>query len=234
MVGLIAVGHIYKVHVGIGERETVGIGLAVAGIGAQGDVASHGAEPAVVLQHAFHVFRLAIADAVRRLQVDESSSLLQQTLACARILQSQLGTCCVLKRVVGDLVRIGVKLCRQASCQCIAALDGERWTEHNIGHRVGFPFQAETSVPAVAAREVLGTAVRERRLLAHEVLGSHRAADVSIAVVPSQRGVHLELVLVLVVVVQTQHLRGVESLLVGTPSAGASTAGESHVVGVVG
>ena len=52
--------------------------------------------------------------------------------------------------------------------------------------------------------------------------------------VPSHATVELQLVLYLIVHVESHHLRGIQSVACATESSAASTAWESHVVGVVG
>ena len=70
-------------------------------------------------------------------------------------------------------------------------------------------------------------------MVAHESLLRLVCAGVVVRVVPSHATFQYQLVLLLVVEVGTEHLRGVQTVLASAPSAAATAAWESAVAGVV-
>ena len=202
----------------VAPREARVVVVAVVGVHAQRHVPSPAVQPAVRLQHAPCTGALAVGQ-VHAVVVVHHEAVFGH------------GVYCVFRQGVGH-IEIGVVSIggRCLSAVAVAGREGDAGSEHDVGHRVGCPLQAEPSVPGVAPGVVLAQAVAERLVLRHEVLARCFRVDIAVAVVPSQAGVHFQLVLLLEVVVQTYHLGGVQSLLSPAPSS----ASESAVVGVVG
>ena len=65
--------------------------------------------------------------------------------------------------------------------------------QQDVGQRIGFPLEAQISVPTIVACEVLRMTVRERAVvLAIEVLAGVFIGVVTIAVIPANAGVDLQ------------------------------------------
>ena len=89
-------------------------------------------------------------------------------------------------------------------------------------------------IPAVAAAIALVDAVGERPYGAHEVLGRAARKGIAVAVVPETAQVYLDLVLDLIVVVHTEHLGSIQSVVAASSATPSACAGESVVVYIVG
>ena len=135
------------------------------------------------------------------------------------------------ERIHHIFIRIVVEGSRVVGAQSVAGGVGGSGAEHDIGHRVGCPFDACLPVPAVGAGIALVEAVGEGSRLADEVLTGALRVDVAVAVVPSDTTVDFDNVFLLIVDIGATHLRGVESVAVSAESA---TSAKSHVVDIVG
>ena len=192
------------------------------GIELQGNIATIVTQTTIELQHATQILGVAIADAIVGIVVLDNTILLGNLINIAQ-------------RVVGIVVRI---LVEGGACTRILTVTGtirETWTEHDISHRVGLPLKAHLAVPLIAAREALAETIAERRCGSTEDrLTRGLREGVTIVMVPAHASVYLQLIAIIVVQVQTRHLRGVQALTTSTESATAATTGETHIVSIVG
>ena len=172
---ILALRCLYKIELGIVERDALAVIIRIFGIHTEGDVASLVAQLAVNLQHTTHIIVLGIADSLGKLFVHHSLSLLQLINTFLR------------KRVFGgNGIRILVVRSRLAATQSIAGTPGDGRTEEDIGHGIRHPLQSDVTIPAVAAGETLAQAIAERAAATHEVLTGTTAPNIAIAVIPAK------------------------------------------------
>ena len=135
------------------------------------------------------------------------------------------------ERIHHIFIRIIVEGSRIVVAQSVTGGVAGSGAEHDIGHRVGCPFDACLPIPTVGAGITLVEAVGEGSRLADEVLTGVLRVDVAVAVVPSDAAVYFDDVFLFIVDIHATHLRGVEAIAV---SAKAATSAKSHVVDIVG
>ena len=120
-----------------------------------------------------------------------------------------------------------------AATQSVTGTPGDGRTEEDIGHGIRHPLQSDVTIPTVAAGEILAQAIAERAAATHEVLAGTSAPYIAIAVIPAKRGIELELVLQLIVIVGSNHFAGIQTIRT-TKATTRSTATESSVAGIIG
>ena len=212
--------HRKQVDIAVGHR--LADTLTPVTVQLDGDVTAVITQTAVKLQHTTQRLRVAIVDTVVQLIV------LDDTIFLGKLQH-------VEQWVVRIFVRILVERGIQTDVRTVVGAVREVRAEHDVRHRVRLPFQAHLTVPLVCTGVVLRIAITERRRgTTEETLRSTLRESITVTVVPAHTTVNGQHVGLLVVQVHTGHLHGVQTLTASTETTTATTAGESHVVGIVG
>ena len=212
-------GELVELHEAVADGAAFAI--APVAVELEGDVTACGAELTVELEHTAEVLGVAVADIVL------IAGVLDDT-------QTDEGVD-LIKRIGDMLIGVLVEGALVAEVHAVVGVIAEGGAEQDVGHRVGHPLDAHLSVPAVGARIVLREAVAEHGgLRIVDLLTGATGELITIGMIPAHATVELELILLLVVEVHAEHLGGVQSLSLLSPSATAATAREAHVVDIVG